>query len=155
MTLYQRNFFLFLFTTLTAGTPVFSSVPVTPVPDWVKKQDLKTASGTKVDQATSGYYFLLTDYQWNVGTQSHYFHGAYQLVSDAGVENGSELTLNYNPAFQKIYLHHLMVHRGGQVIDKIKTAKIHELQQETSLDYHIYDESKSVYILLDDIRMGE
>lgn len=151
---YLRLFLLPVCTMFVVQT-AFSKVPIVPVPRWVKKQQLDYSNHTELSRVSKGYYFLHLEYQWSVRDRANYFHGAYKLVSDAGVEGASEITLHYDPAYQKILLHHVIVHRGNQEIDKLKTAKINELQQESDLYMHLYDGSKSVYILMDDIRMGD
>lgn len=102
-----------------------------------------------------GCFYMLIDLQANLITNQNYYHLAYKITSENGVQNNAELQIEYNPAFQKLKLNSIKVYRSGKWIDYSTKIKIKEIQREADLEYHIYDETLTLYIILEDIRIGD
>lgn len=123
--------------------------------DWVKIQPLNAEDTIPADEISNGVYFLLIDRQFNEFTRQVYYHYAYKVVNEQGVQNSSEISLDYIPAYQKFFLHNIRIVRNGKVLTSGVTSQIKEIQQERDLDNHIYDEAMTVYIVLKDVRPGD
>jgi hypothetical protein len=128
---------------------------------WQKASDCFETIPAQVDknipssEIEEGCFYMLVDIQYNLINSQSYFHYAYKLTSENGVQNNSEIRIEYNPAYQKLFLNSIRVYRKGKYIDYSSKLKIKELQREEDLDSHLYDESMTVYIILEDIQIGD
>src|SRR5574337_1160160 len=93
--------------------------------------------------------------QVSVSSQTKYFKKAIKILSEAGVENSSEISIDFDPSYQKLFLHSLKIIRNGQTIDKLQLAKFKVVQQEKDLDKHLYNGSLTAVSFLEDIRKGD
>lgn len=148
-TLLAIIFFLFV------SSAVSANISRVNVFNWVKMQAINPADTIPSDQISDGVFYMLIERQVNLFTNQIYYHYAYKVISEQGVQNNSEISINYKPAYQKFYLHNIKIIRNGKVLSKGNTSHIKELQQEKELDYYIYDETKTVYAILKDIRPGD
>ncbi|MCE3261437.1 MAG: hypothetical protein K0R43_516 [Pseudoduganella sp.] len=129
---------------------------VAPTPGWVEPLPvnlaLKPASGQ-----SSGEWNILSDVQIRIekGNRSSYFHFANKALDANGVHEIADLSFVIDPSYEQLTLHMIRVLRDGQVIDKLAGAKIKVLQRETELEYRIYDGSKTVSVVMDDVRAGD
>ena len=89
----------------TSPTPAWL-VPYTP--DLTKKPNAKNIS--------DGYYLLLLEEQRQVELKSNYQHFIRQIISEAGIQNGSEISVDYDPQYEKLTFHKIVIHRDGKEI---------------------------------------
>lgn len=140
-----------LFFSLTCpGQKVF----IKPKPDWVKeiKPDL---SAVPNGEAVAGFYYLLLDRQDNVKSEERFGHFAYRIMTNEGIQEMADLFLNFDPSYQSLTLHQLVVYRNDKVIDQLDFSNIKTIQREESMDRYLYDGSLTAVINLKDIRVGD
>jgi len=132
--------------------PIYSNELNKSKPDtWVYKIDyIRSDSIVEED-----YQYLLVDYQYNLLKDEYYVHFIVKIINNLGVQNFSNLELEFNPSYEKLELNKLHIYRGGNFIDKYNSATISVVQRETDYEHAIYDGSKSALILLHDIREGD
>ncbi|MFD1631188.1 DUF3857 domain-containing transglutaminase family protein [Pseudopedobacter beijingensis] len=123
-------------------------------PAWVlhPKEEGKNVSLKSVKE---GYFYRLIDNQVNVETESDYAHFVLDIVSKVGVQQASNISVTFMPAYQKLTFHEMLVWRNGEVIDKLKTNEIKVIQSESDLSSFLYHGSYYAHIILDDIREGD
>ena len=128
-----------------------------PAPAWVKSIPLDENATVPVDQIHGGVYYLLADRQTRVsGTDRQMFNRfAVKAVNDKGLEQAASVDIDFDPAYQRLQLHTLAVHRQGRVISQLATAPIHTLQREKELEALILDGRLTVSVLLQDVRVGD
>jgi hypothetical protein len=122
---------------------------------WVVFPEFDFSATIPAKEISDGYYTLFNDEQVNAETHDYYYHYAYKIVSEAGVQNGSQLSFSYDPTFQSFTIHKLEVIREGKKIDKIKTSKIDELQREADFEAHIYDATLTITVIFEDVQAGD
>ncbi|KJY95379.1 DUF3857 domain-containing transglutaminase family protein [Pseudoalteromonas ruthenica] len=147
--------------TLTPNTAL-ANYQITPAADWVAPAKLPplVAETIPTEQLSDGTYYRLLEDQIQVpgdnpNAVSHYIRYVMHATNQSGVENISQLNLDYDPSYQRIELNHLRVIRDGQVIDKISTAQLKVLQRETEAEQLIYDGTQTLNIIVDDVRPGD
>jgi len=145
----------FLSVLLSAYLSCHAIIPIAPIPAWVKQQSLLVSASIPPAEVSNGFYYMLLDEQINLEKKQFYNHYAYKIISEAGVQNSSELNFSYNPAYEKFTFHSLKVYRNGKYIDRTHSTLIKEIQRETGFEEHLYDESMSVLLVLEDIRPGD
>lgn len=76
-------------------------------------------------------------------------------MNEQGLDEAASIDIDFNPAFQKLQLHAVTVHRQGQSIPRLNTAQIHTLQRERELEARVLDGTLSVSIQIPDVRVGD
>ncbi len=128
-----------------------------PEPAWAKPLTLSVPTSVEHATLSQGTYYLLTDSQTWVknDTVIKYRHYAQQAVNQAGLDSISRVSINFDPTYEKITLHRLRIIRKGKVTDILARAKIMVLQREKDAESRIYDGSKTINMVLEDIRVGD
>ncbi len=134
-----------------AGAP---TVRISPKPTWLstckpynKMPSLRTIQG--------GYFFELVEHQVQVEKQADYHHLIRQIVSNNGIQNGSEISVSFDPAFEKLEFHEITVWRDNKPQNRLKASAFKVLADEKELSNFIYQGSYSALCILDDIRKGD
>ncbi|HEX8038699.1 MAG TPA: DUF3857 domain-containing protein, partial [Chryseosolibacter sp.] len=135
------------------ASPQGSKIVIQKAPDWVNPLRFDSDANPPAGQE-EGYYYLLIDEQENAVTQEVYQHYVYKVLTSEGVQGMSDLTFDYDPAYQKLILHHVSVHRDGKVINQLP-EDIRPIQREQSMDRYLYDGSLTAVINLKDIRVND
>ncbi|MHA3771299.1 DUF3857 domain-containing transglutaminase family protein [Verrucomicrobiota bacterium sgz303538] len=138
--------------TVSAQTPSIERIPA---PEWVEQRLVEPQASPAQGEVSDGTYWLLRDEQVHAGENTRYFHSARKFVSESGVQEASRVTLTFDPAYESIALHKLIVHRDGKTFDRLQNQEIKLLQREQGLDRHSYDGRLSAVMLLEDIRVGD
>jgi transglutaminase-like putative cysteine protease len=126
-------------------------------PDWVAWLPLDLRAQPPAGQPNKGVQWLLIDQQVQVDKsgKSMFRRIASKALDERGVPAAAHISIDFDPSYQSLALHALRVHRDGQTQDRLATAQIRVLQRETELEYRVYDGSKSVDVVLEDIRVGD
>lgn len=123
-------------------------------PSWLRKVTTinKKPAGKDIQD---GYYIFLYEKQNNLETNEYYQHFIRDISSGAGVQNGSEISISYDPSYEKLIFHKLVVWRNNKPIDKLDAQKFKIIQKEKELSRFIYSGLFTAYLILDDIRKGD
>lgn len=131
---------------------------IEPTPDWVIERAPLMAEFVPVDEITNGVFYQLLDNQLRIekgGFRSAYTRYIETVVNQTGVEESSQINLDFDPSYQKLILNSLTVIRDGKAIDKLEQAKISIFSRETELTQQIYSGRLTLNILLDDIQADD
>ena len=123
-------------------------------PEWVQTAELPTKTNEGKSEGGSVNY-LLSDIQHHLEENSWYSHLAIDILSEAGVENYSQLNLDFQPEYEKIILHELTIIRNGEKIDRLPDIEFKIIQREEDLESQLYDGEQTVHLILKDIRPGD
>ncbi|GAB5524920.1 MAG: hypothetical protein Roseis2KO_27920 [Roseivirga sp.] len=123
-----------------------------PRPSWVNEIEFKEES---IQEDNEGFQYLLVDDQENMLLESRYWHVAIKITNIEGVQSMSDISVDYDPTYQKFSYHKVIVWRDGKPIDQLKRTRIQTLQRESSMDRSLYDGSISAVINLSDVRVGD
>ncbi len=130
---------------------------ITPVPTWVEELPA-FAERSSAGEASRGFLYRVRDMQVNaIAASSLTFYQSfeYQLVSRYAVENYSQFSIDFDPTYEQLHLHSITLQRADQIINKLPTARLHVVQREQDLDGLIYDGTKTLSAILDDVRVGD
>jgi len=130
------------------------SIGIKPVPSWV----IPVTPGGKapsVKDFSGGYYLSFVDKQVNLAAKSTYQRFVRQIVSESGIQNGSEISVTFDPAFEQVEFHEVTVWRGGQRISHLKPADFKVMPVESERQRFIYNGYHSASLVLKDIRKGD
>ncbi len=125
---------------------------VRPAPAWIDR-----AAAPPAGPARSGVAGMLTDHQVHVSgaTVDEYFRRVRKVVSAAGVQNASELSIDFDPSYQRLVLHSVALVRGSERIDELDRSGIRIIEKEPESDEKIYDGQLTALIFLKDVRPGD
>jgi transglutaminase-like putative cysteine protease/lipoprotein NlpI len=125
-----------------------------PEPAWVDRITSLVAPSANVPVAPVNV--RLNDVYFYVDRQpSTYIHRATQVNEAALLAQIGQTEISFQPDYQQVQLHVLRIHRGTQVMDKIRDADIRFLRREPELDNGIYGGTVSAAIVINDVRVGD
>lgn len=124
-------------------------------PDWVtiKHTDYNKTSLDK--DAQDGYIDYAFEKQVSLATQTSYIRTVLKIITQAGVQNASQISVSFDPSFEKLVFHEIKIIRNGASINKLNLSKLETVRQETELDEFIYNGSLNAILILDDVRQGD
>ncbi len=129
---------------------------VAPPPVWVEPlaPDLSRAPAADV---SGGLEYLLVEDQVRIGLgpAEHYRHLVRRVLSPKGVENGSEVRIDFDPAYQELLLHRVTIHRGRTRLDALRPRDLKLIQREPELDRRLFDGALTAVLFLRDVRQGD
>ncbi|HHJ17300.1 MAG TPA: DUF3857 domain-containing protein [Gammaproteobacteria bacterium] len=130
---------------------------IAPVPGWVENIQAPAWDQAQQGNNSDGVAYLLVDRQWrvNAGRQSHYRHYVSKALNTSGVESSSQISIDFDPVYESITLHEIVIHRDGQSSDRLNRSRISVIQREKDLESLIYDGSKTLNVFVDDVRSGD
>ncbi|MBV8544620.1 MAG: DUF3857 domain-containing protein, partial [Acidobacteria bacterium] len=105
----------------------------------------------------SGIEGLLEDHQVRVAGANvdEYFRRVRQVVTSAGVQNASELNIDFDPSFQRLVIHDVFVIRGNKRIDELARDEVRIIEKESDAGESIYDGQLTALLFLKDVRPGD
>lgn len=129
---------------------------VEPAPAWVETLEADAALIAQLPRAP--LQLLLDDNQVRLdpkGPPTRYVHVIRQISDTGGLQAGAQLQVNFDPSYERLALHRLVVWRDGQRIDKLPGLEVRLLHRETQLERQMVDGRRTASIVLDDVRVGD
>lgn len=126
--------------------------------NWVADHDFSLPASMPMDAIEGGVYYILTDKQIRVpesGPPTFFSHYAEMVVNQQGLENLSQINIEYDPSYEAVVFNSLYIHRDGKLINKLPGARISVIQRETDLENQLYDGRLTANVILDDVRVGD
>ena len=87
--------------------------------------------------------------------QSEYIRRSKKIISQAGVQNGSEISISFDPSYEQLTFHSIRIIRNGETLDRLQLSKIKILHQEKELSSFIYNGLLDAVLIMDDVRQGD
>lgn len=135
----------------SAANPV---VHITARPTWINTFKLSDKK-VPLRQVTDGYFTRLFEEQTHVENKAVYRRIIREMVSEAGIQNGSQISISFEPAYEQLQLHDVTVWRNGQPQSRLTAKSFKVMADEKDLSRFIYQGSFSAFCILDDIRKGD
>ena len=130
------------------------AVQVAPKPTWIgasKPYDVKP----NLRAVENGYYYALIEQQYNVEKQATYRRIIKDIVSATGVQNASDISVNFDPSYQKLEFHNITVWRNNKPENRLNVGAFKLLAEEDDLSKFLYNGTYSAKYILNDIRKGD
>ena len=131
------------------------NISIGKIPDWVTKSDFNYSFTNLDKDASDGYIDEYLDKQISMVTESIFYHLSKKILSQAGVQNGSQISITYDPGYEQLILHDIHLIRNGNNINKLDLKKIKVLHQEEELSNFIYNGNLNAVLILEDVREGD
>jgi len=139
-------------------SPLFSqsarlSVDRTPV--WVEKNNVDYSKTSLDKDATEGSLDINFEAQISLAEHSKYVRRCKKIISQAGVQNESTVSVSFDPSYQQLVFHTIQIIRKGEILNRLQLSKIKTVHQEEELDNFIYNGSLDAVLILEDVRQGD
>lgn len=148
----MQNILKLLILFLISGKLIAQNVSVSEPSSWVEIKEVTNNAGATESGAIN--YFLL-DYQDNVNAEETYTHVSYEVLNDEGVQSYSNISIDFDPSYQELVYHKVVIKRKGELINKLHLSDITTIQRESDMNRNLYDGSLTSYINLTDVRSGD
>ncbi len=127
-----------------------------PVPAWVQIYHEEDAIDQSLD-VYEGVRELVFDQQYFLTADQCYLYKRIckQPTNMAGIENCSNVLIDFNPGDQALLLHSLVIRRNDLTIDKLLTADIHVLRREYEAERHVLTGNITLSIILDEVAIAD
>ncbi len=103
----------------------------------------------------NGAYDELIEEQVNVEEHATYNHIITQIISESGVQNNSEISVSFNPSYEQLAFHEIIVWRNNKPQSRLNAGAFKILAEEDELEKFIYNGTYSAKYILADIRKGD
>ena len=143
-------FLFFLFSSLTFGQILTSRTP-----KWIDFQTFENNPDIDKDAIAYGTLKLLSDEQIHIPNQERYLRTVTKITDNTGIQSSSLISINYDPSYQKLYLHEIIVIRNNKKINKLSINDFQTIRKEANSENHIYDGSLNATANLSDIRKDD
>lgn len=121
------------------------------LPDWAR-----LAPVPALDAGGRAMVVHLSDVHLRVAPTPAWVSNRVVQATDSSVLGAlGQVSLQFNPAYQKVQLHRLAILRGGQVIDHTVSVPVRFLQRETQLEQGVYNGVITASMTLPDVRVGD
>ena len=152
---YKPLFTLCLLIAFSAAThAVVPVVHISPKPSWISAYKPYVTKPADRD-IENGAYSALIEEQVNVEEEATYNHFITQIVSASGVQNNSEISVSFDPSYQRLDFHDITVWRNNKPQSRLNNSAFKLLAQEDELEKFLYDGTYAAKYVLADIRKGD
>ncbi|HWZ02178.1 MAG TPA: DUF3857 domain-containing protein, partial [Mucilaginibacter sp.] len=134
-----------------ASTPV---VHLSPKPSWILTCK-KYNQAPSARDVNNGAYDELIEEQVNVEDKATYNHVITQIVSESGVQNNSDISVSFNPAYERLDFHDITIWRNNKPQSRLNVSEFKVLADESEIEKFIYNGTYSAKYILADIRKGD
>ena len=155
--LVRISFLLLALLPLSLEARSYGDFDVASAAPWVQNIDVDYATRIAPESARYGVYDLVADHQVRAidGTLTHYYRTVRRVLSANGVQNASELSVDFDPTWQKLVIHEVAIVRGTKRIGALKPQEVRILDKEDDADQSIYDGQLTALLFLRDVRAGD
>lgn len=99
--------------------------------------------------------WILKERQINAEINETFHHEVRQMLTPSGAQNGSHLSVDYDPTYQALTFHWVRVWRGTNFLNRLTPEKITVNQRGLDTDEFLFSTEKTATLLLDDVRVGD
>ena len=122
-------------------------------PDWVIPAEFEVPE--TIEEGSGSVRYLVADIQRHLEEEVSYQHYVLAIANEAGVEDNSQLSFDFQPEYETLVLHQIEVWRDGAVQNRLADAEVEVIRQEKGSDRQLYDGELTAFVILKDIRPGD
>lgn len=130
---------------------------VAPPPRWAALEPYDAPQTANPHFVANGVCVLLDESQIDlVENERAWFYRRAELVTaNTGAERVAQISISFDPAFERMEIHSIAVIRAGQRIEHAHTAFFEVLRRERNMERLQFDGRLSVHVTLPDVRPGD
>ena len=143
---------LFLF---VPGIAQFRKPLAGKAPAWANANNYNYNDNRLDHEAEDGYFDIHVERQVSLGEQSVFCKRAIRIITEAGIQNGSEISVSFDPSYEQLTFHAIKIIRKDEIINQLELSKLKTIQQEKELNRFLYNGLLSAVLFLEDVRKGD
>nr|WP_321234986.1 DUF3857 domain-containing transglutaminase family protein [uncultured Psychroserpens sp.] len=155
MTIKTTNLYFFAILFLFNFSVFHAQIKTSNTPQWVVNQSYEKDPNIDLNEISYGLLTLLSDEQIHIPKKERYIRFVQKITDNVGVQDGSTISINYDPTYQQLFLHNITILRQGKTINKLNVNDFQTIRQESNAESYIYDGSLNAIANLADIRNGD
>jgi len=124
-------------------------------PSWISINKVDYGRTNLDKNASDGYIHISFEKQVSLAEKSSYVRSSRKIISQAGVQNGAEITVSYDPSYEQLIFHSIRIIRKGETLNRLDLSKIKLLHQEEDMTDFIYNGQLDALLILEDVRQGD
>ncbi len=129
---------------------------VIPTPAWVVPAEVAAGKSLDSDSHKGGADYVLVDHQIRLDSvEFHYSRFVTRLTNVSGIEDHSQITINFDPKVERLHLHSILIRRGGRSIDQLRNGRVRIIQRENNLEDQLVDGELTFHLVMADVRVGD
>lgn len=125
-------------------------VTIGPAGSWVQRREVDESF-----RHAASYSMLLIDQQHHASRGEVYYREVRRLETRQAVHEFGQWRLNFDPGTQKVVIHALAVLRNGNAMEHAQPERLRFLQREGQLEWLVIDGWITVFVVMEDVRMGD
>ncbi|WP_119969305.1 DUF3857 domain-containing protein [Shewanella japonica] len=131
-------------------------VVLTTQPKWVQTIDNDSPPEPDSTELSDGVYHVILDNQIKVSDSDTLKFSRYvtKAVTAKGLEYVSQISIDFDPTYEKIAFHGITLHRDGERINKNLESQFSLDKRDSATDL-IYDGTLTAFWLINDVRVGD
>src|SRR5690606_6848734 len=104
-----------------APPPAVETRPVqrTPAPGWVIEYQADPTLQPQNEAEAGDTFFPLIERQYDAESRTNYYRYLKRLEGESALQEGAQLTFGFDPHYETLEIHKLLIHRKGEVIDRL------------------------------------
>lgn len=126
-----------------------------PRPGWVDPIEQGEPEGS--DDHSGGVEYLCVDDQVLVTGDGaeHWSLRSRRITSLQGVDSESQFQLDWDPSYETLTIHRLVVLRDGKELDRLDPSAVDVVRREPAFEASLLDGTLSALIVIPDVRVGD
>ncbi|WP_419321073.1 DUF3857 domain-containing protein [Caulobacter sp. ErkDOM-E] len=128
-----------------------------PIGDWVEVAAFARPPVAPDGSVDGGRRFWLSDNQIDLRAGRHGWMTRVitEVVSSDGLQPTAQISIDFDPSYERIDIHHIHVVRGGVVRELDVPALINVFRRERDLERAMYDGRLTAHVVVPDLRIGD
>lgn len=128
-----------------------------PRPGWAEMRAIPEVTPDRKAGAYDGFLNLVDDWQARFDDEGRtvFLRRVVTATTRSGLERAAIVQEDYDPELDDLALTHLVIHRGGQLIDVARRVKPVLLRRELSLEDGIIDGTLTLHIQVPGVKVGD
>lgn len=152
--------FVFLTIVSSPAFPYALDVPVaeveeTDTPNWVERQSYDVSLLDGLPTGGAAYHLVSHQTKQDAKALERYSRYVIQPNNIDEVEEIAQVSIRFDPTYQKLHFHHLTVTRGDAVQDRLNLSQVRVIHVEDDADELIFNGDVNASIILNDIRPSD
>lgn len=142
------------------GAPGVTQAAVScgPLPDWVEHAPPAVPSESSAARfIDNGVCRLLSESQVNLcmPERQWHFRRVQKVLTRAGAEHVSHFGVEFDPAYERVEVHHVRTVRDGQIVEHARAEAFQMFRRETNLEMLMLNGRLTASLLIPDVRIGD
>ncbi|HEX9161464.1 MAG TPA: DUF3857 domain-containing protein [Thermoanaerobaculia bacterium] len=154
----RKIIFLTLLIPASLFAKSYGEFDIAKAPQWIDVAPAEYAAPVPNGVSRYGVYDILSDHQVHVardGSTAQYYRMVRKVLTQAGVQNASQLSIDFDPSFQRLTVHEITIVRGPRRKDALDASTVRVIQKEDESENEIYDGRLTALVFLKDVRPGD